>query len=609
MQGLDLTPEPDAFRFSVLGPLSLEAGGTPVPLGPLKQRLVLALLLCRANSIVSTERLTETVWGDHPPRSARKNLQVYVAALRKILHAVGAGDRFEHALGGYSLRLAPGELDLLRFQQSVRAGRTAVAAGSTAAAARHLRRALELWRGPALADLRGSEILAAEAEHYDARYLHAYEDWAEAELALGNAAAVAENIGVLTERFPHRERLRAVQMRALYRLGRQSEGFAAYESLRQSLASDLGLQPSPVLQNLFRSMLAGEEAAPSPSAPPAAAAAVRSVLPRLPHDFVGREQQSAQLTRMLEREGAPVVVVTGPVGIGKTTFAVHSARRLADRWPGGVLFVRMRDEDGRPRTWPDVLAELDRLTGCTDGAVADPRVGAARWQAWFADRRALLVLDDAVDEASVRPLVPGGGKCAVLVTSRSRLAGLEAARRLDVPALAPEQARTLLARIIGEERAAGDPASVERIVAATGCVPLAVRVSGLKLSALRYLPLREFAARLADPATRLGELTAGDVAVRSAVEAAWRDLADEHRAVLRRLGSLPAPVFTLRDAAGVLGCGDDAACRLLESLIDAGALQSPDREVTSHAALYEVPLLAYAFLREAALAERGTAAV
>lgn len=247
---------PGLLRFSVLGPLTVHRDDRTLPLGPLKQRVVLATLLGSANSPVTVDALTDAVWQDEPPRTARKNLQVYVSALRALL----ADDdrdrpRLAHTGGGYVLRVAEDELDLLRFRSLVRAAE----GQEPRTAARLLRQALDLWQGPPLGDdLRQSPRLTEEAERLELHHLSAYESWAEAELELGGAAAVVEGLRDLVERHPLRERLRSAWMCALSGSGRQAEALAAYDDYRQLLARELGLDPGGAMTARYRMILAGD---------------------------------------------------------------------------------------------------------------------------------------------------------------------------------------------------------------------------------------------------------------------------------------------------------------------------------------------------------------
>ncbi|NEC43663.1 NB-ARC domain-containing protein, partial [Streptomyces sp. SID8016] len=234
-----------------------------------------------------------------------------------------------------------------------------------------------------------------------------------------------------------------------------------------------------------------------------------------------------------------------------------------------------------------------------DGPAASADALADVWQAWLARRRALIVLDDVPDEASVRGLLPRSGACSVLVTARGQLPGLAPVHRIALPALADGEALELLGKLIGAGRLRTDPAAALRIVRACGGLPLAVEVSGMRLAVLRHLPLAEYADRLDDPAGALDELVAGDVSVRRRIASGWQDLADGDRRVLARLAELVDDGgFTLDRAAAALDCGERAAIRAVESLIDAGAVTSPAGEVTAHAALYEVPRLLGLFARD-----------
>ncbi|MEU6238134.1 BTAD domain-containing putative transcriptional regulator, partial [Kitasatospora sp. NPDC047058] len=252
------------MRFGILGPLRVTADGRPVDPGPRKQQILLAALLCHANARVSFDTLVEALWDDAPPRTARKNLQVYVSGLRRLVGgepgaaepgAAGSGSRISHQAGGYVLHTAAGELDALSFEQRARAGA--------------LGEALELWRGSALDGFRDVPLIGAAAQRLDRRYLGVFEDWVEAELAAGGGPAAIDRVTEVAQQHPLRERLRMLQMTALCRAGRRSEALAVYDELRQSLAHELGLPPSPALARFYRSLLCDQQPpAGPPPAPP-----------------------------------------------------------------------------------------------------------------------------------------------------------------------------------------------------------------------------------------------------------------------------------------------------------------------------------------------------
>lgn len=592
-----LESHPPALRFSILGHLSAEANGRALPLGPLKRRLVLALLLCHPGAVVSVDLLTETLWMDDPPRTARKNLQLYLSALRKSLVEVGAGERLVHRSGGYLLRVAESELDALQFHAFARAGREAAADGDTERAAAQLGMARRLWNGPPLLELAGSEPLRAESARLAARHLAVCEEWVEAALESGRAHEVAETVGEIVEQHPLRERLRAAQMRALHRCGRRVEALAVYDELRQYLSREPGLSPSPALESVYRSLLSGEDGAPVRGRTAATSrSAPVELLPDMP-DFTGRRDTMAEILAAVAG-GGTVSVVVGPAGVGKTALAVRAAHRLADEFPGGRICLRLRDKDRSPRSFASVTDELLAVAGLAEPVPADPDRAAALWRAWLADRRVLLLLDDATDESRVRPLLPGPGPSAALVTARSPLAGLAAHHRFPLAPLTTAEALDMLVGYIGPGRVLGDRPAAMRILAACGTVPLAVRAAGLKLAVLRHLPLAEYAARLADPATVLDELAVGDLDVRAHAADDWRRLDARHREALTGLAGLPlSAAFTAAQAAAALGREPGRTRRDLELMIEAGAVVGPGSEVPAQAAAYSLPYLTHLYAR------------
>ncbi|TGZ01438.1 BTAD domain-containing putative transcriptional regulator [Streptomyces rhizosphaericola] len=615
-----------AVYFSLLGPLTAVRDGRPLPLGPRKQRIVLATLLARPNTPVSVDVLTDAVWPDDPPRTARKNLQVYVSAARTLLGGTGDDDRERvvHGCGGYRLTIGEGELDTLRFRSLARAGRAAGERGDLRAAARLLREALDLWEGPPLNDLRDSTGVAEEAERLEARCLTVYEDWAEIETELGRGAAAVDGLRDLVERHPLRERLRVAWMNSLHQSGRQAEALAVYDDYRQLLARELGLEPSPAMAALYKVMLGRGRTHRPPTG--GRESARGTALPAAPRHFTGRREELRELLGLLGAADERVAVVSGPAGSGKSALALRAAHLLGDSFPDGRFHVGVRREDGSARTPAEVLDELARLCGVrVPGSVPGvtggsggvpggdaggvPAVGVAvavsqgaedAWQEWLSLHRALIVLDDVPDEASVRGLLPrSSGPSSVVLTARGQLPGLAPVHRIALAALADAEALELLGKLIGPGRLRTDPAAALRIVRACGALPLAVWVSGMRLAVLRHLPLAEFADRLDDPSAALDELVAGDVSVRRRMASGWQDLAaDDRRALGRLAGPAQEGGITLDGAMAALECGERAAIRTVESLIDAGAVTSPTGEVTAHAAFYEVPRLLCLYARE-----------
>ena len=244
--------------FSLLGPLEVRSAAEPVMAGPLKQRIALAILLCHANKVVPVSDLSDAIWGTDTPRTAHKNLQVHISLLRGLLFPGDGAERLAYRYPGYRIQVGPAELDVLAYQQLVRDGRGAARHGDIQLAASTLHRALRMWRGDALADLASVPAVGAEAAHLNNHRAAVYEDWAEAELQLGNHALILEEIEEMVRRHPTRERLRRVQLLALSRSGRHVEALAEYDDLRVTLSREFGLEPSGALQHLYQAILSGQ---------------------------------------------------------------------------------------------------------------------------------------------------------------------------------------------------------------------------------------------------------------------------------------------------------------------------------------------------------------
>ncbi|WP_377268752.1 BTAD domain-containing putative transcriptional regulator [Peterkaempfera sp. SMS 1(5)a] len=534
------------------------SGADPIELGlgPFKQRLLLAMLLCRSNGVVLIEELIDTLWWEGPPRTAHKNIQVYISHLRKLLAADGRQDRLRYRPPGYQLLLSPPEVDALQFEDLSRAGRLALRRGDMVDAEAHMGQALRLWRGPALVDLLVSPAVRAEASRLDDRRLAVYEDWFEVELALGNHSEVLEEIEALVRMHPLRERLRSQQLTALHRGGRQAEALAEYDNLRQLLAAELGLGPSPALQRLYQNILSGHPALNPPPVsvrrrephPEAEVVAHLSGLPRDVDDFTGRTDTLSKLLTFFgdgatssPRQGR-FAAITGPPGSGTTTLALHAAHMLAPQFPDGHVLLPLRDERGVARPPGELLDELlSRLGPVPPRTAGADRDRGAVLRSRLAGRQLLLVLDGAADAAQVRPLLPGSGGCSVILTSCRHLGGLEGFGQFALDVFTEAEALDLLRRTVGAERVSGAPAAALRIVRACGLLPLAVRIAGARLAGLGHLPLEQFADRLEDEGRLLDELVIGDLSVRDCYVRYLRVLGVAERLALIQLAATWSP--------------------------------------------------------------------
>ena len=252
-------------EFHVLGPVEALVDGRPVPLPAAKPRALLAIMLLRRNRVVPVGELIDDLWGDEPPETAGKALQVYVSQLRK---AIGP-ERVLTKPPGYSVRVEDGELDLDRFEELVREGRERLGVGDAKAAVRQLEQALGLWRGPALAEFRAEPFALAAGARLEEARLAAVEERIEADFALGRHTRLVPELEELVAQHPLRERLRGQRILALYRSGRQAEALEVYRRTRQTLVDELGIEPSPALQELERAILRQDPSLEPRRRPPA----------------------------------------------------------------------------------------------------------------------------------------------------------------------------------------------------------------------------------------------------------------------------------------------------------------------------------------------------
>ncbi|MDT7847629.1 ATP-binding protein [Streptomyces justiciae] len=329
---------------------------------------------------------------------------------------------------------------------------------------------------------------------------------------------------------------------------------------------------------------------PRPRAATAPAGPNTLALPRDIRDFTARGPALARLLKLAAtlddgKPGgdepaqptavSPVSVITGQPGLGKTAFAVHAAHRLAPRFPDGQFALDLRGMDAEPTPPRDALARLLAASGITDAAIPnnlDER--AALWRSLLGERRVLLLLDNAVDEDQVLPLLPGSGPSLTLVTSRNSLAGLDSVHRTDLALLRREEAVELLTRILGPERVLAEAQAARDLADLCGYLPLAVRIAGQRLLSRPHERLTKLVTRLAAEGRRLDGLQAGSLQVRAAFALSYRQLPPVTRTFLRRAALAAGPDFSPETGALLAGLSFDAAVDCAEELTDAGLLQS-----------------------------------
>jgi DNA-binding SARP family transcriptional activator/tetratricopeptide (TPR) repeat protein len=575
-------------KFGVLGPLQITGpDGRWVRLRGDRQRSLLAVLLFHANERVPVERLVDALWPDVPPKSYASNLHTYVSRLRDRLGTTV----IDHAGPGYRLLVADEDLDLLTFRAAGESGRAALRRGDAGTAARHLRLALDQWRGHPLADLT-LPVLDAEVARLEIERLTVFEDWADAELAAGRHTELLGELQVAVAENPLRERLVGQLMRALRRAGRQADALTVYRDARATLVEETGLEPGADLRAVHTEILRGDDLTDEWP--------IRQ-LPADPRVFTGRDHAVDELTALLTEPGGLPVVLTGEPGVGKSSLAVRVAHRLRPAFPDGQLYAHLAGATA-PRPVDDVLTDLLRSLGVTGPGIPDDvHAKAAVLRSRLADRRVLLVLDDAADPGQVRPLLPGTASIAVLVTSRRRLSGLLSAHRVTVGSLTDDEALDLLAAIAGP-RVTADPDGAARIAAACGNLPLALRIAGTRLALRPRLRLTTLADRLEDERRRLDELSVSDLQVRAGLALSYAALTGPARATFRLIGAaavtgMPAWAITVLQN-GV--AGEDAVDELVES-----SLLQPAADDACGEPRYEMHDLVLTFARERLLAEDG----
>lgn len=563
-----------SLSYGLLGPLEIRQDGTPVRLTAPKLRVVLASLLVRAGSSVPLDELADRLWGEHRVRGEKQAIQTYVMRLRDRL----GQDTITTSPHGYSVDAGPGSLDLADVDDLSRRAGDAAARGDVTDAARMLRKAESLWRGTPLSGVASESLHREVVPRLVEEHLARVERRVELDIVLGTGADTVTELRGLTAEHPFRESLWVLLMRALYAAGRQADALETYREISTRLGDELGLDPGPELRRVHQDVLTGAllqpeaRAEPRPAPPP-----VPRELPARVGTFVGRIAETERVRGWLAGS-APLVVVSGGPGVGKSALAMHCAHDAAGQFPDGQLYLDLRGYSAAtPAPVAEALGRLLRGLGTPGDRVpsgVDDQMAAYR--SLLAGRRVLVVVDNAVTPEQVRPLVPGEPGCAVLVTSRNQLRGLVArddARLLPLDVLSAPDAERLLAGLVGDDRIAAETSAAGRLVRACGALPLALRVAGANLAGRPYTSISGYVDELTTQGG-LDRLRAGDddtTVVGAAFDVSYTALPPPTRRSFRLLGLVPGPDFTL-PAAEILDGGDGVAARL-DALVTASLVQ------------------------------------
>ncbi|TDC83896.1 tetratricopeptide repeat protein [Micromonospora sp. KC606] len=557
----------------MLGPVGVWRDGQRLRPTNAQQRTILAMLLLAPGHVVTLDQLVTALWGDSPPASARNAIQGHVSRLRRLVRSIPAVE-LATAGHGYQLTVPRESVDAHRFRRLVQQAMVAEATSDEL-----LRTAVDLWRGPAFADVAGEWLGATIGQTLEQERIAAIEELSRAELGAGRVADAVARLAAVVAEHPVRENAVALWMTALHRAGRRTEALAVFRETRLRLTRDLGVEPGDELHRVHQAVLAdGPPATPTDQGSPCS----RQLPAQVPH-FTGRTSELAALDALLESRhtGVAIAVVSGAPGAGKTALTVHWAHRVADRFPDGQLFVNLRGFDTMGAAMDPVDALRRLLAGLGVPASRIPATldeQSALFRTAVAQRRVLIVLDNARNAAQVRPLLPGTPGNFVLVNSRDQLAGLVAGHGAKpVPLGRPSavEARAFLSKRLGSERVAGEPRAATGIVESCGRLPLALAVVAARAAINPRLTLAALAAELRESRGRLDVLANGDSAtdVRTVFSWSYRALGPEAARVFRRLGLHVGPDVSLSAAASLTGLPVPRARMLIGELIRAHLIE------------------------------------
>ncbi|MER5208043.1 BTAD domain-containing putative transcriptional regulator [Streptomyces sp. NPDC002825] len=596
-------------KFGLLGSLVVHDGTELRPVTGPKVRVLLAALLLQANRTVSRDALKEALWGASVPASADAALANHLTRLRRVLAAAdgGSDERLRTVAPGYQLTVHEGEFDADVFEAGVRAVRQAHQREDWEAVRREADLAMPLWRGTPLADLAPyseTEKPALRIHRLAEARLQALEWSFDAELHLGRHQEAVASLTTLAGEHPLREGFHRSLMLALHRSGRQAEAFSVFQRLRRNLVEELGTEPGAAVREAYAEVLAGDPAPaprprPAPPRPP-------FQLPGEADAFTGRETEVATVRALLgvppEADGpgaggtsggalpgdsrVRAVVVSGMGGVGKTALAVHVAHRVREAFPDGALYADLRGYcAGGARTAHELLARfLSDLGVQQDALPEDTDDRALLFRSALAERRVLLVLDNARNAAHVAPLLPAGGPSAALITSRQLLADLPGSAKVPLSPLPESDQHALLAKLAGAERVGSEPEALAAIMAACGGLPLALHIVGGRLASRPSWPLALLAKRLTPHRGRLDTLAMGDFDVRRTFAMSYVAMRDsdqplerEAARAFRLLGRVWSPhAVTPQSAAALLDVTEARAAAVLDVLADAHLVLNPE---------------------------------
>ncbi|MEV8440669.1 tetratricopeptide repeat protein [Actinosynnema sp. NPDC051121] len=556
------------MEFRMLGPLEAWHEGARLPLGDQQQRFVLVVLLLHANKPVSTEKLTEIVWGGNLDR--RNLVRGYINKLRKAFQDVD-GVLIETTPTGYLLRVDDDWLDTVRFDR-LRAEAEAVRADDPRRAIALLRAAVDLWRGRFLEDIDTDRVGGTEVMSPDDSYYDAVGDLSELELNAGDHRSVRDRLRPVVRTDPARQKHAGLLMRALIANGDRTEAIRVFHATEAALAEQ-GWEPGPQLRKLAARAERGEPT---------------SSLPSRPGGFTGRDAELDAIEAVAATPGERRAVwVSGGPGVGKTGLAVEAAHRLRHRFPDGQLLVRLNGytPNVSPTTVSDALTQLLVELGVPPEQIpASVNRKFTLYQTELYGTRTLVVLDNAHSPEQVRSLLPEESGCFAIVTSR-RVGEPDTGEHLRLLELPPDDASALFRTLAGPLRLRGRSAEVADVVKRCGYMPMQIRLAAALFRRHDRWPLEHLLGQLEETGPWPADANGGDGAV---VRVSYLQLGGAQREVFRLFGHLPGPdldvagaaALAARDVAGVRALLDDLheVCLLEEVAPDRYRMLDPLKE-------------------------------
>ncbi|TCP56806.1 DNA-binding SARP family transcriptional activator [Tamaricihabitans halophyticus] len=583
------------MKISILGPLEVARGGTVATPSAPKLRRVLSLLALRSNNVVRNDQLVEELWEQSPPVSVTTTLQTYIYQLRKLLDLRAPNARANggaptvntlHSYpNGYMLAVAPEALDAYRFEHSVRHGYQLSETNEVSEAASALRQALSIWRGPALVDVEPGPLLQAELLRLEKLRESALELRLDTELRLGKHQELLGELTGLAAQQPTQEAFQAKLMLALYRSGQRNEALDVYQRARKALATELGLEPTREIQRMHRAILCSDSSLDLKPAPEKVVTRFRPSR----HDQLAPESRpltgrdcaiNLGLAALSPTQSAPgAAVVVGPPGSGKSAFCAHIARQLVNEYPDGQLYAHLLDADGNRLEPNDVLVDLLRKAGIRPDELAvsfEERVD--QYRDLTSRSKALIVLDDAVDDQQLFPLLPSRQSCGVIIASRRRVSLPFSQETIDLAPLPDDASLALLAEAIGQERVRSDLETAHELVSLCDGLPLVLHATARRLFLRPHWTI-EFAVRwLRQQYVDAATTSADPLGLRRSVERTYKQLAESVQATFGVPSpSCGRPYIRPENVSKALGVDASTAESLLEDLAEARLLEvEPD---------------------------------